>query len=115
MGQGIETTNTVDPYFIFYAKTNNCAGSSAFVNHSQNILDICGRNNKGLELLWHKLLEKIEELTLYTIEQEKKLERLEKVEKDSEVLKKENKELKETLSALVKRIETIETNRKDEK
>ena len=72
-------------------------------------------NGQNLGEMQLKLLEKIEELTLYAIAQEKKLERLEKVDKDSQVLKKENKELKETLSALVKRIETIENSQKDEK
>lgn len=48
-----------------------------------------------------KLLEKIEELTLYAIDQEKKIQELDKV-------KEENKALKSSLEALLKRVEKLE-------
>jgi lipoate-protein ligase A len=46
-----------------------------------------------------KLLQKIEELTLYTIEQEKKINQLEKQNKRIEELEKQNKEILELLKA----------------
>lgn len=63
-----------------------------------NEIETNGQDVGDLQL---KLLEKIEELTLYTIEQEKKLSELEGV-------KTENKALKETLEALMKRVENLE-------
>ncbi|MHB8261594.1 MAG: hypothetical protein ACYDEC_15120 [Bacteroidia bacterium] len=50
-----------------------------------------GQNVGKLQVLQ---MEKIEELTLYVIEVNKKVEKLEKIEKENEALKKENKELK---------------------
>ncbi|WP_299156982.1 hypothetical protein [uncultured Tenacibaculum sp.] len=61
------------------------------------------KENKGIELgkMNAKLLEKIEELTLYTIQQEKEIQELkkqervvEKLSKEMEILRNENKQLK---------------------
>ncbi|KAA1242887.1 hypothetical protein [Aquimarina sp. RZ0] len=52
-----------------------------------------------------KLLQKIEELTLYTIEQEKKIKSMEKQYSKIEKLEKENKVLK----SLAERLTKIET------
>ncbi|WP_440881181.1 hypothetical protein [Tenacibaculum sp. C7A-26P2] len=49
-----------------------------------------------------QLLQKIEELTLYTIEQEKKIKKLEKQQKEIEELKKQNFEIKELVQKLLK-------------
>ncbi len=55
-----------------------------------------------------KLLQKIEELTLYTIEQEKKIKSLEKHAKETETLKEENKHLSSLLLEFQKRLEKLE-------
>ncbi|MHB8259123.1 MAG: hypothetical protein ACYDEC_02550 [Bacteroidia bacterium] len=54
-----------------------------------------GQNVGKLQVLQ---MEKIEELTLYVIEVNKKVEKLEKIEKENEALKKENKELKKKVT-----------------
>lgn len=61
------------------------------------------KNGQDLGLIQQKLLEKIEELTLYTIEQEKKLKKLNNVQL-------ENIEIKAQLFQLMKRLEKLEKN-----
>ena len=59
--------------------------------HLPNIPSAAAMEANGVELgiMNMKLLEKIEELTLYTIEQEKKLKKLETLEKENKILTKE--------------------------
>ena len=66
-------------------------------------------NGQDVGDLQLKLLEKIEELTLYTIEQEKKIEIH---SKENLELKNENQELKSTLQEVLKRIEKLESSQK---
>ena len=69
-------------------------------------------NGQDLGLIQQKLLEKIEELTLYTIEQHKRLQtsdsRYQKLETQNLELKTQNKELKSQYELLLKRIEKLE-------
>jgi len=58
-------------------------------------------NGQNLGEMQLKLLEKIEELTLYTIEQEKEIERLKRIEV-------ENTEIKAQLKSLMKRMKSLE-------
>ncbi|WP_408040839.1 hypothetical protein [Tenacibaculum amylolyticum] len=58
------------------------------------------KNGVQLGEMNKKLLEKIEELTLYTIQQEKEIKNLQKQKGDIQVLKEENRELKERLNKI---------------
>ena len=70
-------------------------------------------NGQDLGLIQQKLLEKIEELTLYTIQQEKRLQtsdfKYQKLETQNLELKTQNKELKSQYELLLKRIEKLES------
>jgi len=56
-----------------------------------------------------KLLQKIEELTLYTIAQEKEITSLKNETKKIKFVQKENDQLKETMNSILKRLEDIES------
>lgn len=90
-----------------------------------------GANGQDVGAMQLSLLEKIEELTLYTIEQEKKIEtqdarqktleerlktsdnRQEILDSENKELKAENKVLKDTLNELLKRVEKLENKGKN--
>ncbi|MBO3699528.1 hypothetical protein [Roseivirga sp. E12] len=67
-------------------------------------------NGQDLGLIQQKLLEKIEELTLYTIKQEK---RIDESEVGRRKLEKQNSLLKDQLAELLKRIEKLEKNQNE--
>ena len=71
-------------------------------------------NGQDLGLIQRKLLEKIEELTLYTIQQEKRLQtsdfKYQKLETQNLELKTQNEELKSQYELLLKRIEELESH-----
>ncbi len=78
-----------------------------------------GANGQDVGAMQLNLLEKIEELTLYTIEQEKEIkvsderqktldERLKTLDSENKQLKSENKVLKDTFAELLKRVEQLE-------
>ena len=67
------------------------------------------KDNKGIELgkMNAKLLEKIEELTLYTIQQEKEIQELKKQKRVVKTVVKENKDLKKRLERLEKLVNKL--------
>ncbi len=71
-----------------------------------------GTNGQDVGTMQLNLLEKIEELTLYAIEQEKAIKtsdnRLQTLDSENKELKAENKALKSTLADLLKRVEKLE-------
>ncbi|CAL2088880.1 hypothetical protein [Tenacibaculum sp. 190524A05c] len=70
--------------------------------HLSNIPSAAEVKKNGIELgeMNKKLLEKIEELTLYTIQQDKEIKALKKQDSKLEKLEKENQELKDRLSKI---------------
>ncbi|CAL2059558.1 hypothetical protein [Tenacibaculum sp. 190524A05c] len=72
--------------------------------HLSNIPSAAEVKKNGIELgeMNKKLLEKIEELTLYTIQQDKEIKALKKQDSKLEKLEKENQELKDRLSKIEK-------------
>ncbi len=77
--------------------------------HLANIPSAAEVKENGIELgdMNKKLLEKIEELTLYTIQQEKKLEAVQNQKEELNTLKKENEVLKSRLSKIEAFLETL--------
>ncbi len=82
-----------------------------------------GANGQDVGAMQLSLLEKIEELTLYTIEQEKEIKisderqktldkRQKTLDSENKELKAENKVLKDTLAELLKRVEKLENKDK---
>lgn len=80
--------------------------------HLSNIPSAKEVEEKGFFLgeMDSKLLEKIEELTLYTIAQEKEISTLKTKSKEIDVLKEQNVLLLEKLNAALERISKLETN-----
>ena len=100
---------SIVPDYVFQPdyQLRSLAELEAFVNANSHLPNIpsakeIGANGQNLGSLQLKLLEKVEELTLYTIDQEKQL-----VEKDSKIEK-----LEKSLEALMKRMEQLEAENK---
>ena len=68
------------------------------------------QNGQDLGLIQQKLLEKIEELTLYTLDQQKML--LEQ-QRQNQALNQKNSDLESRLNSLLKRIEQLEGKGQD--
>jgi hypothetical protein len=81
-------------------------------NHLPEIAPASEMQSEGAKLgeLNTKLLQKIEELTLYTIEQEKKIQMLETQNEEICVLKEENKIIKEQLAEILKHLKSSHAN-----
>jgi hypothetical protein len=118
---------TVPDYVFAPAyKLNTLEEVEQFINTNSHLPNIPSAkeietNGQNLGAMQLKLLEKIEELTLYTIEQEKSLkekdDRLETLDNrlgDIGELKKENIELKTTLTRVLERIEKLEKGNTNE-
>ena len=100
---------SIVPDYVFQPdyQLRSLAELEAFVNANSHLPNIpsakeMGANGQNLGSLQLKLLEKVEELTLYTIDQEKQL-----AEKDSKIEK-----LGKSLEALMKRVEQLESDGK---
>ncbi|MCE7996364.1 MAG: hypothetical protein HEP71_30575 [Roseivirga sp.] len=104
---------TAVPDYVFQPGYNlkSLAEVEAYIKANSHLPGIAsateiGANGQDVGTMQLNLLEKIEELTLYTIEQEKQLKELSEV-------KAENKALKNTLAELLKRVEKLENKGKN--
>lgn len=110
---------TLVPDYVFQPDYNltSLAEVEAFIKANSHLPNVpnakeIGANGQDVGFMQLRLLEKIEELTLYTIEQEKRLETQDERQKtlggDNNKLQEENKLVKSTLEALLKRVEKLE-------
>lgn len=100
------------PDYVFKPdyKLRSLSELSAFIKENGHLPNIpkaaeVEANGQDLGLIQQKLLEKIEELTLYTIEQDRNSKRIQS----------ENQELKETLKLVLSRLEEVENKLKIKK
>ncbi|MCE7997145.1 MAG: hypothetical protein HEP71_34615 [Roseivirga sp.] len=107
---------TAVPDYVFQPGYNlkSLAEVEAYIKANSHLPGIAsateiGANGQDVGALQLNLLEKIEELTLYTIDQEKKIETQNVENKE---LKAKNKVLEDTLSELLKRVEQLENKDK---
>ncbi len=110
------------PDYVFKSdyKLRSLSELNAFIKENGHLPNIpkaseVEKNGQDLGLIQQKLLEKIEELTLYTIAQEKKLGNVEKLELENSSLKSQYELLNTQYEALLARIEKLESASNDNK